>query len=646
MKAPEKISSPSTRHEVQKILELAVSCKFLSAEQENEILLKLAGLPEKNPDKFTAQLLFKEKILPKDKIELLFAVKKHLDVLVQDRMFGKLGVANQFVSQEKVDQALGLQVDIFRKNKKSVKIGDILENIKEISPAEKTAILLTQDRIRDELLAEALNTIATTEMEKIDISRRFGAIAIKMELITPKQLNRALKLQEKEVKEKGTKRFLGEIVKELFGITDKDILKILKTQKVLETKRLNLKKNIEEFQSGKTVFERPALLVTPVDQVVSIREIHSDIIEDMDESGGPFILHVKGNIARGVTVFCHGVRVEGDILGNVTVTGDIMVKGNIGKSLKSAEILSDPVFITAEGIIEVSRHIMNAKVFAAKGVLAPHSDIVSSEVSSFQSIVVKNVLSANAKPSVLKIGRKNFFKIDNINAAVSEKMNALNGLLFKEEREQLTRELMKQIKIQDGYLEKQNALLYLKKILDDPELKSIKDISEKIKAASGKEQYEPIPENTKTREFMEKIIQNINGIEENAQDQYLGDLLENISGVYQAAVIATQKIEKKHEARSKSMEAEMQKSKAEIAGLKKQIEKLQSQKDILLMSREKSQATGEPVIKVKNRVDAGTLIKGEKSEKKIETAIHGVSFKEDRKTAKGGSKIIIEGYFE
>lgn len=811
MKNPGKKSNVSAQQEMRKILELAVSCRFLSVDQEKKILHEIMDLPEKNPDKFTAQFLFKEKILPKDKIELLFAVKKHLDVLMQDKMFGKLGVANQFVSQEKVDQALNLQIEIFRKNKKSIKIGDILENIKEISSADKTAILLTQDRIRDELLAEALNTIAITEIEKIDSSRRFGAIAIKMELITPKQLNSALKTQEKEVKEKGAKRYLGELLKDLYGITDKNILKILKSQKILETKRLNLKKKLDQYQSerqikevlkglfefhlsadnlsvrvktvkessktvkvselmallslagikfgfcdeekieaylkknkpgdelrianglppvnhrqesaeyffdvdgsfkemedsekksvvkkgdilarvvpyeegtpGKNVFghsipvpDIPALFlncgegvirkgndfiadregnpvlysnrtlfVMPADQVVTTREINTDIIENTDESCVSCILKVKGNIARGVTVSCHGLHIEGNILGNVMVKGDITVKGNIGKAQKSNEVLSDPVFISAKGVVEVSRNIINAKVFAARGVHAPNSDVVSSEVSSFQTIIVKNVLTANEKPSVLKIGRENFFKIDSINEAVNEKMQVLNRLLFKEEREQLTRELMKQIRIRDGYLEKQNAILYLKKILDNPELKSIKDISEKIKTALENEQNILVPEGKKVRDFIEKIIRNINGIDENAQDKYIQDLLENISGVYQAAVKETERIEKQHEVRSKAMEADLEKNRTEIEGLKKQIEKLKSQRDILLTSQEKSEATGEPAIKVKNRVDADTLIKGEKAELKIESAIHGVFIKEDGKTARGGSKIIIEGYFE
>ena len=248
---PGKKSKNSGNHEVQQILDLAVSCKLLTPAQEKEILPRLMDAQGKNTDKSTARFLFKEKVLPKDKIEFLFTVKHHLDILMKDKMFGKLGVANEFVSQEKVDKALDLQVELFRKNKKSVKIGDILENIREITPANKTAILLTQDRIRDELLAEALHTIAVTEIEKMEINKRFGAIAVKKEMITVKQLKSALILQEKELKEKGAKRYLGEILKELFSISDQDILHILKIQKAFETKRLNLKQKLHQYHSEK-----------------------------------------------------------------------------------------------------------------------------------------------------------------------------------------------------------------------------------------------------------------------------------------------------------------------------------------------------------------------------------------------------------
>lgn len=670
---PGKKPDPSEHQEMRKILRLAVSCKFLTPVQEKEILPKLMAGQEKNPGRAAAHFLFKERVLPKDKIELLFAVKHHLDVLMQDRMFGKLGVANEFVSQEKVDKALDLQVKIFRQKKKSIKIGDILENIRGITPAHKTAILLTQDRIRDELLQEALNAVANTEMEKLEVNRRFGAIAVKKKLITPRQLNKALKIQEKELKEKGIKRYLGEILKELFKISDTDVLNILKTQKSFETKRLDLNKKFARYYSGKKsddvvagitsdqgVIRKENRLMADRDEIpgsdkhrtrfvtpMANREINGDITENTDESHLSCMLTVRGNIARGVSVSCHGLLIEGDILGNVTTTGDIEVKGNIGEVFEPGKPLPEPILIKAGGSIRVGKNIMNAGVFAEKGVNAPNSDIMASEVSSFQNIIVKNVVSIKERPSLLKIGRKNFFKIDRITKAVDEKAKALNRLLYKSEQEKMEREVMHQVQIRDGYMEKQNVISYLKRILSDPDLASAVGISEKIKAASGKRKEDAsLSENTKARAFMEKIEGKIKTLGEKDQDGYVRELSDNIIGMVQSAVKETKRMGEEYEARLISIRAAVEKAGPEILDLEKQIESLLAQRDLLLLSQEPSEAMGEPLIKVKNRVDAGTLIKGERSELEIESPIHGVSIKEDGKISKTGARIVIEGYFE
>ncbi len=240
--------------ENQDLFELAVNCKFIAKENEKEILPRLFQFSKQNPEKSIVRFFIKNNILSENKLKLLVAIKKHVDMLMQDKKFGNLGVANQFVSRENVQKALDIQVAIFRKKKKSIKIGDILENNNDISKENKTAILLTQDRIRDEFLAEALNTLATSEIEKININKRFGAIAVKKELITTRQLNQALKQQQKE-EERGNRKYLGEILKDLFNISDKQVLTILKIQRKFETRRLHLEQNLIQYNSEKETNE-------------------------------------------------------------------------------------------------------------------------------------------------------------------------------------------------------------------------------------------------------------------------------------------------------------------------------------------------------------------------------------------------------
>jgi len=658
------------RKKNQDLLELAVNCKFITGQQKKEILPRALAYCTQKPRNSIARFLLKNNILSKDKVELLFAIRNHIETLMADKKFGKLGIANEFVSRENVEKALDLQVSLFRKMKKSIKIGDILVNNNEISKADKTAILLTQNRVRDEFLAEAFNTIANSEIERIAINQRFGAIAVKKELISKEELNQALKAQKKELKTKGSQRYLGEILKELFHISDNEIHEVLKIQKIFETKRMNLQKKLAEYNnerisknitdsdSASGLGEKPDLdkKTTPVnackDAVHSVKKIKEDIITDTKDTYASCILQVKGNISPEANLLCHHLIIDGDILGKVTTTGDIEVKGNIGRSCEKNDNSCDPVEVSSKGQISVYRNIINAKIFAEKGLVASNADLDSSQVSSFQNIIVKNIFSRPEKPSILKIERKDFFKIEKVNQAIKEKTNELNMLLYKDEHKHLTSELLEQVQIQNGYMEKQNVIQYLSIILDDAEEKDGKSIVQKIKSHEGKskaslkkENSLSIPENTKAYKFMEKIIRKIEGLDETDQKKYIKELFNNIARMYEKAVKKTEEMNDKYEAGSKSIDAAIEKAEEEITQKEIEIKNLNEQRDLLLLNREKV-SRSKPVIKVKNEVQQYTIIQGETSSRKIDKSIYGVSIKEDEQASNDKTRIVVEGYFE
>ncbi|NOX35613.1 MAG: DUF342 domain-containing protein [Deltaproteobacteria bacterium] len=228
------------------ILGLAVKCRLLTSEQEKQILAKLIVKLEGNPD-FSVIQIFRQGYITDENIDFLFSVKKHLELNMLDKRFGELGVANKLIHPENVKLALDLQNQIFKKTHRSKLIGDILLEQNNITLAGKSAILLTQDRVKDELLEKAINDIAATKIEKIAINMRFGAIAVKKRMITITQLNLALKLQKEEERAQKPRRYLGEILKELFGLSDKNLIRILKTQKEFEKKRLSLEKALQSY---------------------------------------------------------------------------------------------------------------------------------------------------------------------------------------------------------------------------------------------------------------------------------------------------------------------------------------------------------------------------------------------------------------
>ena len=238
------------------LLGLAVKCRLISIEQEKKILSVFIDELNKNPDISIVQIFREKKYLSEEEINFLLAVKKHLKMKMLDKKFGELGVANKFIHPEKVKKAIDLQSELFKETQESKLIGDILLEQKEISKANKAAIMLTQDRVKDELLAQTINDIASTEMEKITINMRFGAIAVKKKFISLEQLNQAITVQKSEAKENKIKRYLGEILKELFDLSDKDTTDILKIQKEFEKQRLSLEKALSLYNRETTANKR------------------------------------------------------------------------------------------------------------------------------------------------------------------------------------------------------------------------------------------------------------------------------------------------------------------------------------------------------------------------------------------------------
>ena len=235
---------------------IARKCRLITMEQEENLMAHLHKRRKEQPEYTEIDLFQETSALSWEDIQFLLAVKDLLKMKMLDKRFGELGVANRFVRPENVRQALDLQNNLFKKNRQSRLIGDILLENKQISQADKTAILLTQDRIADEYLAEAMNDIAATEIEKISLNMRLGAIAVKKGMITLDQLNTALTVQEQEMVAGSPRQYLGEILKEMYHISRDDLTYILKIQKEMEKKRLSLETALSRYYSETSTNKR------------------------------------------------------------------------------------------------------------------------------------------------------------------------------------------------------------------------------------------------------------------------------------------------------------------------------------------------------------------------------------------------------
>ncbi len=238
-----------TAEQNMRLLELAHDCVYINSD-EKEQTIKLLEEKTKEHSDFNVIDIFKEEaFLSEKRIERLLALDEHLLIHSRDRQFGQLAIANGLASEQDVYTALKYQKNYFEKNRLNMKIGDILVGNGSISEADQISILLTQNRIKNEDIADALTDLCKTQIEKEAINKRFGVLAIKKGLATIEQVNEALDIQEKEKNETDDPRFIGQILMEIASLSENDHEQILIEQKQFEKRRLDLERALYTVKS-------------------------------------------------------------------------------------------------------------------------------------------------------------------------------------------------------------------------------------------------------------------------------------------------------------------------------------------------------------------------------------------------------------
>lgn len=803
------------------LISLALKCRLISVEQENLLLDTFTQKHRVFPG-YTIHDLFREThILSKEDIAFLFAVRDHLEMKMLDKKFGELGIANQLVDPESVKKALDIQNAIFKETSQSKLIGDILLENKEITKADKAAILLTQDRIKDELLSEAMNDIATSEIEKISLNMRFGAIAVKKEFITIEQLNKALQVQTNEVNAGKPRRYLGNILKELFDLPDTALSRILKIQKQLEKKRLALEQALEKYNSetninkrlarlfeyrfsknkleaflvrsqqgfeeirendlkrwldsigitfgicpdkkikaflsnnkigveiriargvppqkgrdgrlefyfdtefnpsgdptddqdqdviplvkkgdalarripaekgspGKDVsgftltppqtrsavlnagegvvqdkdlyladndgvavlYQERTLFVKPREYTVPTRYHTGSIDADLGEQYKDVHLRIEGSILGNAKIRCQELQVSGDILGQVSAAGDVIVKGNIGPGNSGKNAGLEPAKIKAEGDILAGKSISNAIVMTAKSLKAPNADLDATAVQAYEDITVKNILNTGPRPCVLQTGKAPNLKADSIDDMIRIRKDQLDQLRCTQETRELEDWLKQKLDIKETYLNQQAYLKYVLAVLQCNALSGITPLPDKLLAArENPGNCEDLPEppvdtSPAFKEFEQEFLKEIKGMNPEDLEAHTREQ-ENIKyGMYRAAVNATRRYNREYESKKDMIRKKVEKQAPEITRLEKAVKRLSVRKDTFLMSQAYKAQPVPPAVRVKNRISQGTVIKGRKAMLTVDQDMFGVKFTEQAKTRNDPHEIIIEGFYD
>lgn len=220
-------------------------------------------------------------------LDFLHKSAEHLEIKAQDRKFGEIAVKNEFTTQDIVNKALDQQTELYKKTSKNHIIGDILVEQKHISPETRNEILIIQNRIMEEDWEETLKEVGQSSIDEKEKNAMFGALIIKEHLLDERQIVEALKIQARELEEyrkrakeeniqpdisdrqkgesvkKTTKpRWIGDILVEDFGLSERDRKRIVKKQMEYKIERINLKlglnlsnAHIELFNEMQQYFE-------------------------------------------------------------------------------------------------------------------------------------------------------------------------------------------------------------------------------------------------------------------------------------------------------------------------------------------------------------------------------------------------------
>lgn len=245
-----KIMEPKNRHsdtldQKSRLIELARECRFINSGQLTVLLEKAT----QDPSAGAPDMLRQEAGLSDEKIAHLTALDAHLRTRGRDRRFGRIAVANGLVSEAALSRALAYQKSVFKNTGENKRIGDILVDSGQLTASDQVAILLTQNRIRNDRLLEAFRHLGESRHQKERISKLFGAFAIQRELATREQVIDALKRQKLEKSAGRPFRFIGEILAQSMGLADADIRDILTEQTLFEKRRLDLENALYTVQA-------------------------------------------------------------------------------------------------------------------------------------------------------------------------------------------------------------------------------------------------------------------------------------------------------------------------------------------------------------------------------------------------------------
>ncbi|MBF0243336.1 MAG: hypothetical protein HQK64_12795 [Desulfamplus sp.] len=267
-----KLAQQFARNTITQQLKLQNSDKVLIAQEIQKLEISFSNILKDITNGYLAshqrnidEVLVESGFIKESQLEFLHSSAEHLEIKAQDRKFGEIAVNNEFTTQEIVNKALDEQTERYKKTNKNHIIGDILVEQNYITPEVRNEILIIQNRVMEEDWEETLKEVGQSAIDEKEKNAMFGALVVKERIIDERKVVEALKIQAKEFEEykkraesknngsdgnKSTKneyspilkpRWIGDILVQEFGLSEKDRKRIVKKQMEYKIERINLK---------------------------------------------------------------------------------------------------------------------------------------------------------------------------------------------------------------------------------------------------------------------------------------------------------------------------------------------------------------------------------------------------------------------
>ena len=387
---------------------------------------------------------------------------------------------------------------------------------------------------------------------------------------------------------------------------------------------------------GRTIFVKPSETNQPTHIIPGNVDSNTGDIDVL------YNIVVEGTIQKGGIVKCHQLIVENNILGNVKTTGDIEVKNGIGETTENRQDSDLLVDVKANGNITVKKHIVNANIKTNGHLRSATKYVKSSIISARNEISLRNVYSENDHPTILRIGIvEDNYELSEIESKIKERTGRLKDLKCEQELDVLEKNLYKQIQVQDGLREQQNALKFLLETLEKTDLNELQSLEKTIFMMR-----ECPDKDTKAYQYLSKTVKSF--ATENPTDcnKHIQKLLKENQENYRIAVEAVQRLENEYSVKQDQVNEIIKKSGPELEKIEMEIENLIIEKDGILLTQEKYGPAQDAVIKVKNQISQGTVIEGPHSRMILDKTLFGVKLWEEQNTITKEWAIKIEGYYE